>query len=216
MFHRAEVKEVETATGRARVIFRDHDDMVSHWLHIMSQKTMSDKAYWLPDVGEQVVVLMDKHWEDGIILGAIYSDTDTPPVDSQDKAHYAFMNGASFEYDRAENICTVILPEEGILNVTAPAGATMHVNGGFTVNAVEGGVMIDASDGGVTVNASSGGVTIDASSGGVSITGDVSVDGDISASGDVADNRSTMQDMRDTYNGHGHGANGAAPPAAQM
>lgn len=38
-----------------------------------------NKDYWLPDVGEQVEVLLDANGEDGVILGAVYSDVDKPP-----------------------------------------------------------------------------------------------------------------------------------------
>jgi len=42
------------------------------------------------------------------------------------------------------------------------------------------------------------------------------VDGDITSTGDVADKTGTMQAMRQTYNGHGHTAEGTAPPANKM
>ncbi len=42
------------------------------------------------------------------------------------------------------------------------------------------------------------------------------VDGDIKATGDVADKTGTMQAMRQVYNGHGHAADGTAPPANKM
>lgn len=42
------------------------------------------------------------------------------------------------------------------------------------------------------------------------------VDGDITSTGDVADMTGTMQAMRQTYNGHGHAAEGTAAPANKM
>lgn len=42
------------------------------------------------------------------------------------------------------------------------------------------------------------------------------VDGDITSTGDVSDKTSTMQAMRQVYNGHGHAADGTAPPANKM
>lgn len=42
------------------------------------------------------------------------------------------------------------------------------------------------------------------------------VDGNITSTGDVSDKTSTMQAMRQVYNGHGHAADGAAPPANKM
>lgn len=42
------------------------------------------------------------------------------------------------------------------------------------------------------------------------------VDGNITSTGDVSDKTSTMQAMRQVYNGHGHAADGTAPPANKM
>lgn len=50
----------------------------------------------------------------------------------------------------------------------------------------------------------------------VKINTSLEVDGDIKATGDVADKTGTMQAMRQTYNGHGHAAEGTAPPANKM
>ena len=64
---------------RARVTFPDHDNMVSWWLQIVAQKSSHDKGYWMPDIGDQVVCLMDPNDEDGAILGAVYSPVYPPP-----------------------------------------------------------------------------------------------------------------------------------------
>jgi len=50
----------------------------------------------------------------------------------------------------------------------------------------------------------------------IKVNTDLEVDGDIKATGDVADKTGTMQAMRQTYNGHGHGGQGATPPANKM
>ena len=42
------------------------------------------------------------------------------------------------------------------------------------------------------------------------------VDGDITSTGDVSDKNGSMQAIRQTYNGHGHAADGTAPPANKM
>jgi phage baseplate assembly protein gpV len=78
--------------------------MLSYWLPVVVPKTQSDKAYWLPDIGEQVVCLMDERDEDGVVLGAIYSRVDGTPVQNADICYLGFKDGASFEYDRAGHI----------------------------------------------------------------------------------------------------------------
>lgn len=90
--------------GRLRVVFTEFDQMLSYWLPLVVPKTQNDKAYWIPDVGEQVVCLMDAHDENGVVLGAIYSQLDSTPVQSADKFHLGFKDGTSVEYDRAAHV----------------------------------------------------------------------------------------------------------------
>ena len=68
--------------------FPDRDQMQSWWLPVILPKTQNDKAYWIPDVGEQVVCLMDAHDEDGAVVGAISSAADATPVNSPDVVFY--------------------------------------------------------------------------------------------------------------------------------
>ena len=81
------VQQQDAARAKVRVVFPDYDEVVSWWLPVIFAKTQNDKTYWLPDVGEQVVCLMDLRDEAGAVLGAIYSDVDLPPVNSADKFH---------------------------------------------------------------------------------------------------------------------------------
>jgi len=86
------------------VSFADFDQIVSYWLPVVFPKTQNDKAYWMPDIGEQAVCLMDARDESGVVLGAIYSRVDGTPVQSADKCHLAFSDGTTFEYDRAAHV----------------------------------------------------------------------------------------------------------------
>ncbi|MDR2451847.1 MAG: phage baseplate assembly protein V [Candidatus Accumulibacter sp.] len=91
----------ESRPGFARVRFDDLDGLVTAWLPVIQPKTFLDKAVWTLDVGEQVACVLDEYMESGCILGAVYSDVDTPPVSSADKIHLRFVDGTSMEYDRA-------------------------------------------------------------------------------------------------------------------
>lgn len=120
------VTAVDVATAKCRVQFADQDNMQTYWLPVLHHKTGKDKSYWMPDLAEHVCCLMDDNAEFGCILGAIYSDADTPPVTSQDKYHVRFKDGTWIEYDRANHKLaasvqgTVDLVATGDVTSTAP------------------------------------------------------------------------------------------------
>lgn len=112
------VTNIDESTCKARVKFAE-DNLLSYWLPVLQSKTLKDKFYCLPDVGEQVACLMDEKSEDGVILGAIYSKQDAVPVVSKDKVKIKFNDSAEIEYDRAEHILNIICPSiniEGMIN----------------------------------------------------------------------------------------------------
>ena len=135
-FRAAIVREQDPASGRVRVAFPDRDNLLSYWLPIVVPKSQNDKAYWIPDIGEQVVCLMDEHDEDGCVLGAIYSAVDTPPVSNADKWYVSFKDGAAIEYDRAQHA----------LSITLPAGATVSIGAGSATIQIDssGDILLNA------------------------------------------------------------------------
>lgn len=102
------VTNIDESKAQARVQFNESDGMVSYWLAVLQAKTFKDKFYVLPDIGEQVVCLMDKNIEEGVILGAVYSAIDECPVISKDKVRITFQDGAEFEYDRKNHILDLL------------------------------------------------------------------------------------------------------------
>jgi phage baseplate assembly protein gpV len=105
------VQAQDTAHAKVRVVFPDYDEMISWWLPVIFAKTQNDKFYWIPDIGEQVVCLMDLRDEAGAVLGAIYSEADVTPVNSADKFHIAFKDGANFDYDRVAHILNLLFQD---------------------------------------------------------------------------------------------------------
>lgn len=95
------VSEIDPATCTARVRFDDLDGLETMRLPVGVRKSLKDKSYWMPDVGEHVACLLDANAETGVILCAIYSDADTPPVSSADKHHILFADGTWVDYDRS-------------------------------------------------------------------------------------------------------------------
>lgn len=135
------VQQQDVKTARVRVVFADLDQMTSYWLPVVVPKSQNDKAYWIPDVGEQVICLMDAYYEAGAVLGAIYSQVDTTPVASADKFHLGFKDGAAFEYDRSAHVLSLSFSDG--TKVTYDAGAnhlslTGSANCSVEVNAPAG------------------------------------------------------------------------------
>ncbi|MFZ0657244.1 MAG: phage baseplate assembly protein V [Candidatus Binataceae bacterium] len=146
MFRVGIVQEQDTALARVRVTFADYDQLRSWWLPIVVPKSQNDKAYWIPDPGEQVVCLMDAHDEAGAVLGAIYSSADATPVSSADKWHLAFKDGAAFEYDRAAHVLSLQFTDGAsirydggahALTVALPTGATLTIGAGAASIAID-------------------------------------------------------------------------------
>ena len=109
MIRRGIVVAVDEQTARVRVQMPDLDGIVSNWLPVIHHKTQQDKSYWLPDVGEYVVVAFDEEGKhsDGYVLGAIYNDQDTVPVANVNQFYIKFQDGTTIAYDRQAHALTV-------------------------------------------------------------------------------------------------------------
>ena len=175
---------VAARPGFAKVRFDDLDGLVTDWLPLVMGKTLKDRQCLTLDAGEHVACVLDDRFDSGVVLGAIYSEADAPPVSSPDKVHFSFFDGGQIEYDRSSGTLTVVAT--GPVNVTA----------GGQVTVVAPKVVIDSPDtvctGNVLVQGRltyRGGMS---GSGGGSgkaaeIDGDVQVNGSIDATGSIMD-----------------------------
>ncbi len=121
------VVSTNPGTGTVRVQFADADDLVSHDLPVLVPKTMEDKHYHMPDVGEQVLaIFLPLGLEQGFVLGSFYSKGDPVPVTDQNLHHVKFRDGTTVDYDRAKHLlkinCTgrVVINSAVKVKVTAP------------------------------------------------------------------------------------------------
>ncbi|EAO2687535.1 phage baseplate assembly protein V [Salmonella enterica] len=101
------ISDIDETVVRVRVTLPECDNLRSNWLPVLQRNTQDNKDYWLPDIGEQVEVLLDENGEDGVVLGAVYSTVDTAPLASRDKRYVQFSDGAAFEYDRELHQLTI-------------------------------------------------------------------------------------------------------------
>lgn len=101
------ISSIDADKGLARVQFGE-DEVVSDWLPVLVQKTMNDKYFYMPDVNEHVACLMEENGENGIILGAIYSQANAPGVvKGEGKSGVEYENGDIIEYDHNGRILSM-------------------------------------------------------------------------------------------------------------
>lgn len=101
--HFGYVTAVDEATGRARVKI-EALGIETFWLAILQSRVKEDQAAdWL-DVDDFVAVLGDEKLEQGVILGALYSEKNPPPIDTKDKWYRRFSDGSVIEFDRTTGI----------------------------------------------------------------------------------------------------------------
>lgn len=85
----------------------DEDDIETGWLPriLTNTKDNRDEAHF--DIGEHVACVMDEHIENGVILGAINSDENEPPVKNKDKRRTTYKDGSYVEFDRSTGVWDV-------------------------------------------------------------------------------------------------------------
>lgn len=94
------ITQVNPSKGLAIVHFDDLD-IPSDWLPWISSRTGNDQENDPLEQNEHVACLMDCNLENGVILGAIYSQRDTPPTESgANKWVKKFQDGTIFSYDK--------------------------------------------------------------------------------------------------------------------
>lgn len=122
------VSQINPQTVQARVKFGD-DESTSFWLPILQTKTMKDKFYAMPDIGEQVVCLMDENSEDGVVLGSIYSTEDTPVINTEKQISLNLENNSLINIDKETNTLTVTFQHINLNGNINHNGTLINTNG---------------------------------------------------------------------------------------
>lgn len=135
----------EVKNGYAKVSFAD-DDIVSDWLPVLVHKSKSDKESWQLEINEHVVCLVDEYCNEGVILGAISSEADSPdPDEGPGKFRKLFSDGTLIEYDKNSHKLTVDV--KGELEATTTGKASINagtdLEGNATVKATIKAPMIE-------------------------------------------------------------------------
>jgi len=121
-----------------RVQFPDRDNITTYWLPMVGTNTQNNKDFWIPDIGEQVVVLMDSNDEDGCVVGSVWSTVDNIASMSTNKRHISFSDGTVLEYDRSTHVLIVQLGAGGSATVSTPTGSHFNLDAPGNANVVAG------------------------------------------------------------------------------
>lgn len=177
-WRRGLVTEVDAATARVRVQLPDADGVVTDWLPVVAPVALGARFYGLPRVGSQVVVLLDEHLEDGVVVGAIYSKADPAPISAPRTLYLELEDGTKITLDPEASLVRVETP--GQLQAQAGGNVTVQAGGNATVNA-DGDATVQAG-GKATVQAAS---EIDLTAPVVKVSGILQVAGAIQANGGI-------------------------------
>lgn len=98
------VSAVNGESCSARVAFEDKDNMVSAELPIITIGSKQTKAYWLPEVGTQVLCIFQPNASGsgiskGFVMGAFYSTQDAPVEKNADVRSITFADGSFIRYN---------------------------------------------------------------------------------------------------------------------
>lgn len=103
-----EVSAVDYQGCRIRVRLDERDGVQSYWLNVPQRHTQGTKSRPLmPEIGEQVAVLLDADGVGGVYLGGVYSTAEPPPVVDQDTNYVRFGDGTVVTYNRAAHLLAV-------------------------------------------------------------------------------------------------------------
>lgn len=130
------ISSVNREKCTARVIFPDLDEKVSYDLPVMQKNTLNTKYYWMPVPEEQVICgFFANGMEEGVILGAIYSDADKVPSEflvSDDCDGVLFSDGTLIRYDVENHVLTIDVKGEIEIkadkNIRATSGENIYLN----------------------------------------------------------------------------------------
>lgn len=127
-----EISAVDYPSCRVRVRMDERDGVESYWLNVPQRNTQgTQRRPLMPELGEQVAVLLDADGVGGVVLGGIYSTVEPPPIVDEDTDYVRFSDGTVSTYDRAAGVMTLdcvgaLLVKCG-RNITVEAGEPVIV-----------------------------------------------------------------------------------------
>ena len=136
-FRDGHVSSYDPKTHMARILFTDHDDLVSYPFPVLLPNTLKNRDEIHLDVGEHVMCLcMGNGIETGFVLGCVYDEKNEPTVGNQERRVTIFDDGCHVFYDRQAHIFQIkdsfgsfILMRDG--NIIIQSARDVHINPGW-------------------------------------------------------------------------------------
>ncbi|APC18539.1 baseplate assembly protein [Pseudomonas frederiksbergensis] len=103
-----EVSAVDYQGCRIRVRLDDRDGVQSYWLNVPQRNTQgTQRRPIMPELNEQVAVLLDTDGVGGVYLGGIYSTVEPPPVIDEGTDYVRFKDGTVITYDQVASVMSL-------------------------------------------------------------------------------------------------------------
>lgn len=119
-----EVSALDYPGCRIRVRLDDRDGVHSYWLNVPQRNTQgTQRRPLLPELGEQVAVLLDADGVGGVYLGGIYSTAEQPPVVDEDTDFVRFRDGTTASYNVSTGVLALVCV--GAINIEAAQPVTV-------------------------------------------------------------------------------------------
>lgn len=159
-----EVSAVDYQGCRIRVRLDERDGVQSYWLNVPQRHTQgTQRRPLMPELGEQVAVLLDADGVGGVYLGGVYSTAEPPPVVDQDTHYVRFSDGTAVVYNRAAHVLAVECV--GATTLTCGQGLSVETGSAVVVKAPSASLEVPQ----------------------VALKGNLRVEGNISATGSIMD-----------------------------
>jgi phage baseplate assembly protein V len=121
------VSKLDYLSCRVKVRLEEFDGLETWWLKVPQQHTKATKSRPLmPEIGEQVAVLLQRDGVNGVVLGGIYSTAEPPPVTDEETHYLRFKDGTTVTY----NVQSGALAVNCVGSVAVQAATTITLQAG--------------------------------------------------------------------------------------
>lgn len=133
MVVRGRICAVDSARGLAKVEYgAEGQQQTTGWLPWKPARTGKTVTWSQPDIGEGVTVISEGDLTLGEIIPGSYYDRFPSPSTNPDVHLTQYADGATEQYNQANQAYQLLLPTSGTVNIVAQGGVT--ITGDLTVN----------------------------------------------------------------------------------